>query len=332
MAGELTLLTKAWEKQFQSLRGGFVAGHVFNTLHFFIPSMSFSSESLFTHNRVEMSFLDLAGYLNSLGHYGEALLPIGLFVLSIAFVVVPFLKPLRAVFIAGAVLGVMYLVFGLTMATFVEERGGDRFTFLIFPFSQGVIIVANSLALLGFFVIPPASVARKTKQDACKSPARSESLTGRTPSLSAATPTAVGLPSSADPDLLAKVALSHPASRSAGQSAVLVLSLGVTALIIGYVIGFASKPPLEVSCRDSLVPGGGRVLIVQNTGPVRLQDCKVWVKGTSGQSYGPKGIGSLSQGEKKELGWAELDGWVLAKGETIWLSCKGCGYIHVVVP
>lgn len=310
----------AEEKRFNVLRGIFAAGHAIDVLLFFVPVLSISHNSIFSEGTIWLSFQNLVSMsLQSGKDLGFAAFLIGVLLINVAFVVLAYLKPLRGVFLTGAILGVIGFCLSLIGGPSSPEEG---IVFAMHPLAIIIGVLSSVAAMLGFIIKPPAGQFGSN-------PSGGQLLSSSSPSYDAAA-------GSTDDDSAANATSARQTSPLHGQPAVLWLSLGITGLLIlGAVIaggGFASQQPLMVSFRDSYVPGGGRVLVVKNTGSVLLQDCEVRVKAGNGQSFGPKRLGSLAAGEESELGWAELDGWVLEKGETITLSSKGYADKRIVVP
>lgn len=310
----------AEEKRFNVLRGIFAAGHVINVLLFFVPVLSITRATEGGQEAVWVSCRDLVSLsLQSGTGVGVAAFFIGSLFADIAFAVLACLKPLRGVFLAGAIMGVIGFCLALIGGPSSPEPG---VVFAVHPLATIIGVLCSVAAMIGFVIKPIAG-------QFSSSPSGGQLLSSSSPSYDAAA-------GSTDDDSAANATSARQTSPLHGQSAVLWLSLGITGLLIlGAVIaggGFASQQPLVVSFRGSYVPGGGRVLVVKNTGSVLLQDCEVRVKAGNGQSFGPKRLGSLAAGEESELGWAELDGWVLEKGETITLSSKGYADKRIVVP
>lgn len=308
------------EKRFNLLRGIFAAGYAIGVPFFFVPTFSITHNSIFSEGTIWLSCQNLVSMsLQSGKDVGFAAFLISLLLMDVAFAVLAFLKPLRGVFVAGAIMGVIGFCLSLIGGPSSPEPG---VVFAMHPLATIIGVLCSVAAMLGFIIQPPASQCG------------SHSSGGQ--HLFRSSPTSDIAAGSTEEDAAANTTSARPISLLDGQPAVLWLSLGITGLlIIGAIFasgGFASQQPLAVSFRDSYVPGGGRVLVVKNTGSVLLQDCEVQVKAGNGQSFGPKRLGSLAAGEESELGWAELDGWVLEKGETITLSSRGYADKRIPVP
>ncbi|MGB8853217.1 MAG: hypothetical protein WCC69_06600 [Pirellulales bacterium] len=307
----------AEEKRFNVLRGIFAAGFAIDILMVFLPTISITG--LFGLTTNWFSARDLAALtLANASDKSFAFLAYGFLAVEIVILALSFAEPWRAVFIVGGLLGVIGLC-----TNFIGPRTPEEgVTIATHAFATLFYVVTAAAVMVGFIIRPPAS--------------HSGSHRSVDQFLSRSSPTSDTGAGSAEGDSAAKATTSRSAPLPEGPPVAVRVGFGVMCLLLigaGITGGsFASSPPIAVSFRDSYVPGGSRVLVVKNTGAVLLQDCEVRVKAGNGQSFGPKRLGSLAAGEESELGWAELDGWVLEKGETITLSSKGYANKRIVVP
>jgi len=57
-----------------------------------------------------------------------------------------------------------------------------------------------------------------------------------------------------------------------------------------------------------------------------LHECTIEISAPSGQHYGPKVFAvTIKPHESVEVGWLELNNWVIAPGERVTLSARGYG-------
>ena len=97
------------------------------------------------------------------------------------------------------------------------------------------------------------------------------------------------------------------------------------AVVLFVVAGCSTSDwvPLSVVKRDSAV-GGGKVLIITNTSDSPLHENVIEIHAPNGKKFGPLCYSvTLGPHETIEIGWAELNGWMIEKGETVYLSSKG---------
>lgn len=310
----------AEEKRFNVLRSIFAAGHALSVLFFFVPVLSISHNSVFSEGTIWLSCQNCVSMsLQSGKDVGFAAFLIGLLLIDVAFVVLAFIKPLRGVFVAGAIIGVIGFCLSLLGGPFSPEPG---VVFAVHPLATIMGVLCTAAAMLGFIIQPPAS--QRGSHPSGGQQFSGSSLISDTGAASNEEDSAVKATTTRSPPIPA----GPPVAVWVGFAVICVLIIG--AVIAGG--GFASPLPVAVSFRDSYLPGGGRVLVVKNTGSVPVPECEVRVQGVNGQSVGPKRLGSLQPGQAGELGWSELDGWVLEKGETITLSSQGFANKRIVVP
>lgn len=312
----------AEEKRFHVLRGIFVAGFAAGILMFFLPTISITG--LFGLIANWISARDLAAFIlaneSKANAYDVAFvfLAYGSLLINFVIVVLSFAKPWRAVFVAGGVLGVI----GLCGALIGPQTSKEGVTIATHPLATLFDVVIAAAAMLGFIIRPPAS-----------NPASNGSVEQLLSRNSPASATETGF---TQENSASKASTTRSAPIPAGPPVAVLVGSGVICLMmIGALlssIGVASPPPLSLSFRDSYVPGGGRVLVVKNTGSMPVMECDVLVQAANGRSFGPQRLGDLEPGQESELGWAELNGWVLEKGERITLSSRGFANKHIVVP
>ena len=79
-----------------------------------------------------------------------------------------------------------------------------------------------------------------------------------------------------------------------------------------------NKPdlPLKISWRDSFMPGGGKVATFHNSGNTPLEITVVIKNHNSGTGRSTSST-VPANGKSSELGWLELENWVIEKGETV---------------
>ncbi len=111
------------------------------------------------------------------------------------------------------------------------------------------------------------------------------------------------------------------------------IGLGVAVVVLLFVIMIvgADEPPLSIVTRDSFV-GAGKVLIITNTSDDYLHACTIKIEAPNGQVFGPKVFATtLEPHAGIEVGWMELEGWVVEPGERVTVSCRGFGNLTVYV-
>ncbi len=153
---EALLPGMAEEKRFRILRGFFAAGHVLSAVLFFLPSVIVTKETIGilenTRETVPVSSRDVAssglasgdgsGVLSGMLMYGFLLKDIALPILAYA-------KPVRAIFVVGAVVAVIEFALMALIPT------PPNVAWIPLAMFSGVL--ANLCMVLGFLIKPPLS-------------------------------------------------------------------------------------------------------------------------------------------------------------------------------
>ncbi len=114
------------------------------------------------------------------------------------------------------------------------------------------------------------------------------------------------------------------------------LLITATAWAVGWKL---TSPPIEVTFRDSMVEGGGKVAILRNPTMHHLYDVHFVVTSPRNQ-LDPNHTGAskridndMEPSEVTEIGWMELSFWKLEPGESVYIYADNFAFSKsVVVP
>jgi len=102
--------------------------------------------------------------------------------------------------------------------------------------------------------------------------------------------------------------------------------------IFGEVKEKITPAPVNHSFQSAWTPGGGYILVLENTSNTPISNYVLRIDSTNGKVFGPYRMGELPASQTTKLGWMELNNWVLNSGDRIRLSIAGYADKTIVVP
>lgn len=296
----------AEEKRFIVLQRMFAGGHAISLLLFFLPVISicvkdFDATAYLSAETLPQLIELRAMPFNPDSTPGLGFILYGILLAHSAALILSFIKPERQVFVAGGFLGLMWLAVALVGTVKVGQ--GSLAVSGVYHYREVwasmnalatlVSVLSAAAIVLGFAINPPPTAA-----------------------------SVVPLRWGTTRDL--------PGLAAAISGGTVILCLAVIAIVLSGRLD--QSTPLKLTFRDSLVPSGGKVLVIENVAAGPVEDCVVLVRGRDGKTCGPHDLGNVWAHRSIEVGWRELGDWVLEKGHAVTVSCKGCRDVEIIVP